>query len=604
MSKSVVCEEEENYRSIFDSANDALFIHHIDTGKIISVNQKMCDLYGYTKEEAPDLSVEAISEGRSPYTQKDALKWILKAAHGEPQLFEWRAKDKAGNLFWVEVNLKRAAIGGKNRLLAIVRDISERKRAEKALKESERKYRLLADNVTDVIWTMNMDLQFTYMSPSVKRLRGYTPEEATQMSLEQTFTAASYHKAIQIVAAEISRDGIPGMPPDRSIILELEVNGKDGRIIPVEVSASFIRDETGSPTGIIGITRNISDRKRAEKALRESEAKFKSIFENKGTATGIFGDDHVIRECNTVFELLSGYSKAEIINKMKWSDFVVPEELERLLEYHAQRSENPDSPPSQYECRIKTRKGDIRTVIVNIHSIGKDRIVSLVDITARKQAEKEREKLQIQLTQARKMESIGTLAGGIAHNFNNILMGIQGRTSLMMVDKDSSHPDMEHLKGIESYVRSAISLTKDLLGFARGGKYQVKPTDLNALVRKETRMFSRTKKEIQVHESYSNNLWAAEVDQGQIQQALLNLYLNAWQAMPVGGALSIKTENVLLSAKDMDFYQIPAGYYVKISITDTGTGMDKETQQRIFDPFFSTKRVADANRSGSSFFPI
>jgi two-component system cell cycle sensor histidine kinase/response regulator CckA len=189
------------------------------------------------------------------------------------------------------------------------------------------------------------------------------------------------------------------------------------------------------------------------------------------------------------------------------------------------------------------------------------------------------------------MEAIGTLAGGIAHDFNNLLMAIQGRTSIMLMDKDSSHPDFGHLKGIEGYIGSAADLTKQLLGFARGGKYEVKPTDLNELIKKETRMFGRTKKEITIHEKYEDNLWPVEVDRGQIQQVLLNLYVNAWQAMPSGGELYIRTQNVTLDENYLKPHQFEPGRYVQISITDTGIGMDKATRERIFDPFFTTKEI-------------
>ena len=210
----------------------------------------------------------------------------------------------------------------------------------------------------------------------------------------------------------------------------------------------------------------------------------------------------------------------------------------------------------------------------------------------------ENKKLEAQLQQALKMEAIGTLAGGIAHDFNNLLMAIQGRASVMLMKKDSSHPDIRHLKGIENNVESAADLTKQLLGFARGGKYEVKPTDLNELVKKQNRMFGRTKKEITIRGKYGKDLWTVEVDRGQIEQVLLNLYVNAWQSMPAGGGLYIKTQNVTLDENYKKPYQVESGSYVQISVTDTGPGMDKATQKRIFEPFFTTKEMGKGTGLG------
>jgi signal transduction histidine kinase/ActR/RegA family two-component response regulator len=211
-------------------------------------------------------------------------------------------------------------------------------------------------------------------------------------------------------------------------------------------------------------------------------------------------------------------------------------------------------------------------------------VVNLRDIRKQK-------KMETQLQQAHKMEALGTLAGGIAHDFNNLLMGIQGRTSLMRMDNDSSHSHNEHLKGIEDYVKSAGELTKQLLGFARGGKYEIKPTDLNKFIKKQNRMFGRTRKEITIRGRYEKNLWTVDVDQGQIEQVLLNIFVNAWHAMPGGGNLYIQTENIVIDEFFYRPYHVEPGKYVKISATDTGEGMDNATQQRIFDPFFTTKEM-------------
>jgi len=213
------------------------------------------------------------------------------------------------------------------------------------------------------------------------------------------------------------------------------------------------------------------------------------------------------------------------------------------------------------------------------------------DVSERIESEKEKAKLEKQLIQAQKMEAIGNLAGGIAHDFNNILMGMQGNASLMLLTLDSHHPHYAKVKAIERYVESGAALTRQLLGFARGGKYEVKITKLDELVRRTARMFGRTKKEIRIHTDGLVGVRSVEVDQSQIEQVLLNILVNAWHAMPGGGEIFLKTANVDIDATVVRPYRIEPGPYVCMSITDTGIGMDQATQQRIFEPFFTTKEM-------------
>jgi nitrogen-specific signal transduction histidine kinase/ActR/RegA family two-component response regulator len=216
---------------------------------------------------------------------------------------------------------------------------------------------------------------------------------------------------------------------------------------------------------------------------------------------------------------------------------------------------------------------------------------TIKDITERWLVEKERQRLEAQLQHAQKMEAVGTMAGGIAHDFNNLLMGIQGLTSLVMFDIDPAHPHTEHLKEIEECVKSAADLTNQILGFARGGKYEIKSTDLNELIESNSQMFGRTKKEIHITKKYQKNIRTVAVDQGQIGQVLMNLFVNAWQAMPGGGVLSITTDNIDLDSDYVKPYQVKPGKYVKFSVRDTGAGMDEKIQKRIFEPFFTTKEM-------------
>ena len=213
------------------------------------------------------------------------------------------------------------------------------------------------------------------------------------------------------------------------------------------------------------------------------------------------------------------------------------------------------------------------------------------DISERTRAEEEKIKFEAKSRQVQKMEALGTLAGGVSHDFNNLLMVIQGNVDLMLLDKDSSHPDYKRLESTVQQVQKCAILTNQLLGFARGGKYEITPANLNDILERTANLFGRTRKEIVIHPKYHKNIWPVEVDQSQIEQVFLNLFINAWHAMPTGGDIYIQTENVRLDKNHIRPYTIEPGKYVKMSITDTGVGMDKATQQRIFEPFFTTKEL-------------
>ena len=208
------------------------------------------------------------------------------------------------------------------------------------------------------------------------------------------------------------------------------------------------------------------------------------------------------------------------------------------------------------------------------------------------------EELQRQYQQAQRLESIGTLAGGIAHNFNNLLMGIQGNTSLILAEIHSGHPHFEKLKTIQKLVRNGSRLTRQLLGYAREGRYEIKDISLNHLVRETSDTFSTTRKEISIHRKLDDDLYAIEADQGQIEQVLLNLYVNAAEAMPQGGKLLLKTMNVTHEDMKDKCYKPKPGNYVLLSLTDTGVGMDRRTMDRIFEPFFTSRGMGKGTGLG------
>ena len=223
------------------------------------------------------------------------------------------------------------------------------------------------------------------------------------------------------------------------------------------------------------------------------------------------------------------------------------------------------------------------------HFIGTQGIAH--DITSRKLNEIERMQLEAELNKARKMEAIGTLAGGIAHDFNNLLMGIQGNISLMRLDMHNSVEIPQRLDGIERCVKRGSQLTRQMLGFAKSGKYNIETIDINKIVEDTVQLFARSRKTIKIYRNFGKNLWNVDADQGQVEQVLLNLLINSEQAMPDGGQIFLKTERIKPEARHLKRLGLKPGKYVRILVEDTGSGMDKKTQNRIFEPFFTTKEV-------------
>jgi len=354
------------------------------------------------------------------------------------------------------------------------------------------------------------------------------------------------------------------------------------------------------------LNQEIGERERAEEAVRKSEERYRRITEavTDYVFTVRIEDGHPVETVHgPACVAVTGYTPDEFASDpYLWIRMVHEEDHAAVQEQVRGVLLGQHVPPIEH--RILRKDGIIRWVRNTVvpHYDPQSNLVSydglIRDIHERKEAEEAKAKLEVQLRHAQKMEAIGTLAGGIAHDFNNLLMGILGATSLMLMDIDSGHPYFEHVKMIEDMVHKGSRLTRQLLGFARGGKYEVKPTDLNELIKKSSKMFACTKKEIKIHRKYQKDIWTLEVDQGQIEQVLLNLYLNAWQAMPGGGTIYLKTENVTLDEGYVKPFGVQAGHYLKISVRDTGVGMDEETQRRIFEPFFTTKEMGKGTGLG------
>lgn len=337
----------------------------------------------------------------------------------------------------------------------------------------------------------------------------------------------------------------------------------------------------------------ISERNRAEQALKDSEEKYRLLVENQSDLVVKVDLEGRFVFVSPSYCRMFGRSEKELLGE-KFMPLVHEEDRE-----HTRKTmENLLLPP--YTCYIEQRaltKDGWRWLAWADKSVldNNNKVIAVVgvgrDITEKKAAENKQNHLQMQLHRAQRLESLGTLAGGIAHDFNNLLMSIQGSASIMLLDMKDNDPHYDLLKIIEKQTQSGAKLTSQLLGYARKGRYEVRPFNLNTLVNTSIEAFARTNKQININLNLSPDIAIIEADWGQIEQVLLNLLINAADAMPGGGDLRVRTQNKFHQNMNDTGTNRKPGDYVLLEVSDTGTGMEAVTQERIFEPFFTTKKM-------------
>ncbi len=370
----------------------------------------------------------------------------------------------------------------------------------------------------------------------------------------------------------------------------------EGKMRLYDTVRTPLRDDQGKITGVAGICRDVTEKDRLRKIAHDEEQKYRFVLEASPDPIIVYNMQGKFGYINPAFVETFGWTLEECQDRK--IDFVPEENLPETFEMinKIKEGKNFDSIESQ---RL-TKNGDKITVSISgavYHNPDGElhgSIITLRNTTHQK-------KIELQLQQAQKMEAIGALAGGIAHDFNNLLTAIQGHISIIQL-KTELEPLLEKkFSRIEKIIARGANLTKQLLGFARGGKYQIEALNLNQVINDSLELFARTHKDLIINTKLADKLYRIEGDQGQIDQVLLNIYVNAWQAIqnhrkqPI---LTIETTNFEIGSQS--HLQLKPGSYVKISISDNGCGMDDETQKRIFEPFFSTKQRGTGTGLGLS----
>jgi len=575
-------ESEERYRELIQSVKDYAIYMLSPSGHVISWNQGAERITGYKAQEIIGSHVSRFCPPEDLKDSDHAHALQQAAAQGRCELEGWRMR-KDGSRFWAHmiVTAVRNREGSLHGFSKITRDITERKRADEALKRAEQKYRQIFEEAMVGIFQSTPDGRLLSANPAMAHLYGY--ESPEQMMASVTDVRA------QLYVDPRRRDEFKRLLQENGAVqhFEIQVFRKDGSKMWLSANARAVR------IGEVvvryeGTFEDISERKLLEEQLGHAEQKYRSIAEN--AVIGIFQSTPEGRyvTANPAMAKMLGYDSPEDlvagVTDIGAQVYVDPrrrDEFQRLLREHGV--------VQHFELQAYRKDGSKMWLSASVRAISEDGVI--VRYEGMNEDITERKLLEDQLRQAQKMEAVGRLAGGVAHDFNNALAVITGYGDLLQIQLSPEDPLRKYAEEVGKAGRRAAALTRQLLGFSR--KQVISPVvlELNAVIGELEKMLRRLiGEDIQVTFKREPKLGRVKIDPGQVEQVLMNLAINARDAMPTGGRLCIETANVELDEiyARQNAYVIP-GAYVMLSVSDTGCGMDKQTQAHIFEPFFTTK---------------
>gem|GEM_PF-1225376 len=572
---------EGKYRTLSENIPCVAYIAEFgDTGRWIYVNHQIKSILGFSEKEIIDDPL--LWKRRMHPEDRDHVMRKEQEAQRSGKTFhaEYRIYRRDERMIWVED--EGAVLPGQETPLlyqGIISDITQRKSHEQALVESRQKYENLLNSIDGIVWEANpKTLHFTFVSPQAEHILGWPLESWVT---KEDFWKDRIHPEDREQAIALF---LKSIKEKKDLVLEYRMIAAGGHSIWMRNIVSVIID-AGEISALRGILIDISMQKQSLEALRKSEERYREFFRDDLTGDFVCSPDGAIIECNPAFARIFDFPDLESACKSNWfSLFANPEETDSFLD-----SLKQEKTLESLEGRLRTQNGEIIQVIQNIlGTFDTDGTLLqirgyLFDITERKQ-------LELQLLQSQKIEAIGQLAGGVAHDFNNILMAITGYSELLEAQVHDDHPFAVSIGEIRKAAQKGAALTKQLLAFSRKQVLEPKILDVNRVIEEIEHMLRRLIREDIELVLHLEKSTAIKIDPGQLQQILINLTINAQDAMPQGGVLLIQTSNFEMNdefcRQNLDAKK---GDYVLISVTDTGTGMDEEIKLHLFEPFFTTK---------------